>query len=62
LNYQDFAIGQPVVAQLPWARYVVLLDKVKDENQRIFYMQKALENGWSRDVLSLQVKSSLHTW
>ena len=60
-SYPDFPIGQPVVAQLPWAHHIVLLDKVKDENQRIFYMQKALENGWSRDVLSLQVKSSLHT-
>jgi predicted nuclease of restriction endonuclease-like (RecB) superfamily len=59
-TYPDFLFGQPAVAQLPWAHHVILLDKVKDENQRIFYIQKALENGWSRDVFSLQIKSGLH--
>src|SRR3954464_6366999 len=44
-TYPSFKIGQPVVAQLPWAHHVVILDKVKDENQRLFYMKKALENG-----------------
>lgn len=58
--YPNFTIVQRPVAQLPWAHHVVLIDKVKDEQQRNFYMQKSLENGWSRDVLSLQIKSGLH--
>jgi len=45
---------------LPWAHQVILLDKVKDKPEREFYIQKALENGWSRDVLSLQIKSNLY--
>jgi predicted nuclease of restriction endonuclease-like (RecB) superfamily len=36
------------------------MDKVKDENQKTFYIRKAFENGWSRDILSLQVKSRLY--
>jgi len=60
VTYPGFQIGQPVVAQLPWAHHVVILDKVKEESQRLFYMKKAIENGWSRDILSLQIKSGLH--
>lgn len=60
-TYPDFSITQRPVAQLPWAHHVILIDKVKDSSQRLFYMEKALENGWSRDVLSLQIKSALHT-
>ena len=48
------------VAQLPWAHQVILLDKVKEKPEREFYIQKAIENGWSRDVLSLQIKSNLY--
>lgn len=33
---------------------------MKDKPEREFYIQKALENGWSRDVLSLQIKSNLY--
>ncbi|MBO0937883.1 DUF1016 family protein [Fibrella sp. HMF5335] len=59
-TYPDFLIGQRPVAQLPWAHHVILLDKVKSAEVRDFYVAKALENGWSRDILSLQIKSGLH--
>jgi predicted nuclease of restriction endonuclease-like (RecB) superfamily len=36
-----------------------LLDKVKDSTQRIFYIRKALENGWSRDVMVHQIETGL---
>ncbi|OZI06515.1 hypothetical protein BWI93_19645 [Siphonobacter sp. BAB-5385] len=58
--YPDFLIVQPSVAQLPWSHYVILMDKVKSREEREFYTQKDLENGWSRDVLSLQIKSNLY--
>lgn len=48
------------VALLPWAHNVVLLEKVKDIEQRIFYAQKTLEHGWSRDVLSYHIKTNLY--
>lgn len=53
-------ITQPPVAQLPWSHQVILMDKVKGDEERLFYMAKALEHGWSRDMLSLQIKSGLH--
>jgi len=58
--YPDTEFTQVPVAQLPWAHQVILLYKVKETPERDFYIQKAIENGWSRDVLSLQIKSNLY--
>lgn len=59
--YPDFTIGQQPAAQLPWGHHMLLLDRVKDRIERNFYIQKALENGWLRDILSSQVKSGLYS-
>ena len=50
----------PVVAKLPWAHNVILLEKCKDQDVRVWYANAALEYGWSRDVLALQIDSKLH--
>ncbi|MDF7820183.1 PDDEXK nuclease domain-containing protein [Runella sp. MFBS21] len=57
--YELDQITQPPVAQLPWAHHVILMDKVKSLDERLFYMAKSIEHGWSRDMLSLQVKGGL---
>lgn len=58
--YSDFTIVQRVVAQLPWRSNLALLDKLKDLDLRLWYAQKAIENGWSQPVLVFQVESKLH--
>lgn len=57
LEYTASQIVQPSVAQLSWSHHVILMDKVKDLNERSFYIQKVIENGWSRDMLAVQIKS-----
>lgn len=37
-----------------------MLDKLDDQGQRDWYAAKATENGWSRDVLRLQITTRLH--
>jgi predicted nuclease of restriction endonuclease-like (RecB) superfamily len=54
------AIGQPLVARLPWAHNVLLMQMVKDQAQRDWYAQQALAQGWSRNVLKMQIDSLLH--
>ncbi len=53
-------ILQQVVAKLPWGHNVRLLDYVKDRNERLWYAQAAIENGWSRNVLVIHVESDLY--
>ncbi|MGJ3251046.1 MAG: PDDEXK nuclease domain-containing protein [Elainellaceae cyanobacterium] len=57
--YTDQAIVQRDVAQLPWRHNIALLEKLKDYEQRLWYAQKAYENGWSRDILVMQIETGL---
>lgn len=47
-------------AQIPWRHNCVLLDKVKDPVQRTWYVRKAIQNAWSRNVLTIQIESGLY--
>lgn len=58
--YPDKPFVQQVAAQIPWFHNCVLMDKVKDQTERTWYIQKTIENGWSRNVLVLQIESSLY--
>lgn len=50
----DFVQGS--LAQLPWYHHVALLEKLEDQPAREWYARAALEYGWSRDVLALQIE------
>lgn len=48
-------------ASLPWSHNLLLLHKLDSPADRLWYARQALEHGWSRNVLVLQIKSRLHT-
>lgn len=52
---------QTASAQIPWSHNMLILDKIKDNNQRIWYMSETAINGWSYDVLGFQIKSNLYS-
>jgi predicted nuclease of restriction endonuclease-like (RecB) superfamily len=58
-DFIDNPIVQQAVGQIPWGHNLALLSKVKDNQQRIAYAQKTIENGWSRNVLVHQIESNL---
>jgi predicted nuclease of restriction endonuclease-like (RecB) superfamily len=45
---------------IPWWHNIILLTKLKDNDQRLWYAQKALEYGWSHTILEMQIKSNLY--
>ncbi len=51
---------KPLVAQIPWAHHIVLLNKIPSKELRVFYIKKTAENGWSKSVLAAQIESQLH--
>jgi predicted nuclease of restriction endonuclease-like (RecB) superfamily len=53
-------IVQEVLAQISWYHNLALLEKLKDENMRIWYAKQAKVNGWSRNILAMQIDSKLH--
>lgn len=59
-GYEDVQFVQQVVAQIPWGHNVRILDSVKDPQEREFYIRETIANGWSRNVLALQMQSGLY--
>lgn len=60
VEYPDEAILQQLVAKLPWGHNIVLIEKIKDYQTRIWYVSQCIENSWSREALTTQIKSQLH--
>lgn len=58
--YPDEAIVQRNAGQIPWRHNQVILDKLKSLEERLWYAQKSLEGGWSRDILVMQIESGLY--
>ena len=51
---------QQLAAQIPWFHNCVILDKIKAQKHREFYIRQTIQNGWSRNVLVHQIESGLH--
>ena len=54
------SIRPPPVAELPWGHNVILIEKLADPNERLWYAAQAIEHGWSRDILALQIETRLY--
>lgn len=59
-TYPDESIVQQLAAQIPWFHNCVLLDKVKSSDERLWYVEQTIEQGWSRNVLVHQIESGLY--
>lgn len=53
-------ITPDIVLALPWGHHLLLIEKIKDAQTRFWYMQGTLANGWSRNVLAMQIETAAH--
>lgn len=59
-EFEELQIVQQSAAQLPWFHICTIMDKVDNAAERCWYIQKTIENGWSRNLLNLQIKTNLY--
>ena len=59
-EYQDLSILPMSLAKLPWSHNMLLLEKVKDIDTRIWYANECMKNGWTHIVLEHQVDSRVY--
>ena len=61
LAYPDEAlfVTQPV-SQIPWGHNIALLQKLKDQTERLWYAAHTMEHGWSRAILVHQIETGLY--
>jgi len=62
VNQQEMIWKQLVskLISIPWGHNVSIIEKVKDINQALFYIDKTIENNWSRSVLEYQIETNLY--
>ncbi|WP_448685390.1 PDDEXK nuclease domain-containing protein [Achromobacter xylosoxidans] len=49
-----------LLLSVPWGHHAELIAKVKDASTRQWYMRATLENGWSRNILVMQIETAAH--
>ena len=59
-EYEDTQIIQQLVGEIPWGHNILIFSRIKNYDQRIWYIYKTIENGWSRNVLALQIDTNLY--
>lgn len=57
--WPDAEFVQQAAAQLPWGHNLVLLDRLNTSTERRWYAAKAIEHGWSRNVLNIHIETRL---
>lgn len=48
------------IFNIPWGHNAVLLEKLKNSEEQLWYAQKTISNGWSRSMLEASIKSKLY--
>lgn len=51
---------QQVVGQIPWGHNVSIVSKAKSVDEAFFYVNKTIENNWSRAILNHQIELGLY--
>jgi predicted nuclease of restriction endonuclease-like (RecB) superfamily len=51
---------QPLLSQIAWTHHMVILDKAKTPDERIFYIKEVIRNAWSITMLKINIETCLY--
>lgn len=55
----QLANAKQLATQIPWGHNLLIVSKSKNHEEALFYVQKTIENNWSRAVLTHQIEGNL---
>lgn len=55
----EFEKVSSLMVSIPWGHHKMVIDKCKTISQALFYINKTIENNWSRAVLEYQIETNL---
>lgn len=55
-----YYLSNSVLVNIPWGQHMLLMDKINDNEERLWYINKTIENNWSRTVLQYQIETDLY--
>ena len=59
-TYSNYLDVKDELSKVSWSHNLVLMSKVKDENERNWYINETIKNGWARSVLIHQIEYGLY--
>jgi len=59
LSYKDNEKLAQAVREISWGQNILIFEKVKDDDQKEYYIKNTIENGWNRNVLMHHIKTDL---
>ncbi|CAO5677889.1 MAG: Putative nuclease YhcG [Holosporales bacterium] len=59
-EFQHAEISQQAIDQIPWGHIISLIYSNLNSQDRLFYINNAIEFGWSRNFMVTQMELSLH--
>ena len=48
---EELTIREQLVHKIPWGHHILILKKIKNVKEAVFYIKETIENNWSRSVL-----------
>jgi predicted nuclease of restriction endonuclease-like (RecB) superfamily len=51
---------QQAIGGIPWGHNITIFSKIKNHDERLWYAEKTIENGWSRNVMVIQIQTNLY--
>ena len=54
---EEFEFVPQAVAQIPWGHNRLIISKIKNTEEALFYCKATLQNGWNREQLEIAIKN-----
>ncbi len=59
-EYKNNPFLQQLVAEIPWGHNLLIMEKVTGDKEREYYIKSSRDLGWSRNVLTNQIKAGAY--
>ena len=59
-RFSERKIVQEVLAQITWYHNIILMDKIDDIEERKWYIKEIVQNGWSSNMLKMQIDGKVY--
>ena len=59
-DYPNFEFVQEVLAQITWYHNIVIMDKLSNLEERKWYVNEIVKNGWSSNMLKMQIDGKVY--
>jgi predicted nuclease of restriction endonuclease-like (RecB) superfamily len=60
LEYKDQPNLQRLVGEIPWGQNLLIMSKLKDPDERLYYLTETRLQGWTRETLEAQIRSNAY--